>query len=129
MATLLAVRLTVWRILFALCSFQNIVMRIADCAPLVAGKNGALNLNRNPAAKNVLDYFGSWPGHKYHSGPATWSGVQWYQLMIDRFSDGDPTNNDGRFGGFYSFDPSFRQGTVLLVYATRHGPKSSDDES
>lgn len=38
-------------------------------------------------------YEGAWPGHAYFPSPADWRTLPVYQLITDRFADGDPTNN------------------------------------
>ena len=40
------------------------------------------------------------PGYTYHPSPADWRDVNMYQLFTDRFSDGNPANNNSR--GWYS---------------------------
>eukprot|EP00933_Yihiella_yeosuensis_P064573 TRINITY_DN67_c2_g1_i1.p1 TRINITY_DN67_c2_g1~~TRINITY_DN67_c2_g1_i1.p1 ORF type:complete len:1571 (-),score=243.24 TRINITY_DN67_c2_g1_i1:172-4884(-) len=56
------------------------------------------------------DYRGEWTGHKYFPSPSDWRSLSIYQLITDRFADGDPRNNDAGFGGFDVRDMTFRHG-------------------
>ena len=78
-------------------------------APL-ENSNSAWNVNRNPDGSNPAAYFGEWPGHTYYPSAADWRQQSVYQFITDRFADGNPDNNDDKYGGY---DP----GTV----GTRHG--------
>jgi alpha-1,3-glucan synthase len=51
------------------------------------------NLNENQHAASPLDYSGQWPNHTYHPSPSTWR-VPFYSLFLDRFVNGDPTNDN-----------------------------------
>lgn len=51
------------------------------------------NLNNNKTATDVLDYSGDWTGHIYQPSPSNWR-FPFYTLFLDRYVDGDPTNND-----------------------------------
>ncbi|KAI2704711.1 CAZyme family GH13 [Penicillium roqueforti] len=53
------------------------------------------NLNENKTATNPADYWGTWPGHegKYHPSPTNWR-FPFYSLFLDRFVNGDPTNDN-----------------------------------
>ncbi|KAJ5794268.1 CAZyme family GH13 [Penicillium paradoxum] len=53
------------------------------------------NLNQNKTATNPADYWGTWPGHegKYHPSPENWR-FPFYSLFMDRFVNGDPTNDN-----------------------------------
>ncbi|MDB5105120.1 MAG: symbB [Fibrobacteres bacterium] len=80
-----------------------------SAAPLEPG-NQAWNVNRNPNGSNPAAYFGEWPGHAYHPSADDWRKQSVYQFITDRFADGNPDNNDGKYGGY-------DLGTV----GTRHG--------
>ena len=60
------------------------------------------NLNQNQSAVASLDYWGEWRGHTYHPSPVNWR-FPFYTLFIDRFVNGDPTNDDINVR-FYPFD-------------------------
>lgn len=81
----------------------------ANGAPWTAD-NSAWNLNTNRDAASPEQYSGSWPGHDYFPSPADWRDVAVYHVMLDRFSDGDPNNNTGRYGGYNPGHPGMRQG-------------------
>lgn len=51
------------------------------------------NLNQNKDAINPLDYSGKWTGHQYTPSPTNWR-FPFYSLFLDRFVNGDPTNDD-----------------------------------
>lgn len=51
------------------------------------------NLNTNQAATNPLDYSGTWAGHTYFPSPTNWR-FPFYTLFLDRFVNGDPTNDN-----------------------------------
>ncbi len=51
------------------------------------------NLNQNQAAQNPLEYSGQRDGHTYHSSPTNWR-FPFYSLFLDRFVNGDPTNDN-----------------------------------
>lgn len=53
------------------------------------------NLNTNKTATDATDYWGEWPDHsgKYHASPKNWR-FPFYTLFLDRFVNGDPTNDN-----------------------------------
>ena len=51
------------------------------------------NLNESPTAVDPLDYWGEWNNHTFNPSPANWR-FPFYILTLDRYVDGDPTNND-----------------------------------
>lgn len=51
------------------------------------------NLNQNKTATDPTDYWGERPGHTYHPSPSNWR-FPFYTLFLDRFSNGDPKNDD-----------------------------------
>lgn len=51
------------------------------------------NLNENQTATQPKDYWGAWDNHTYHPSPKSWR-IPFYVLTIDRYLDGDPTNNE-----------------------------------
>lgn len=51
------------------------------------------NLNQNKTALNPTDYWGEWKGHDYTSSPSNWR-FPFYSLFLDRFVNGDPTNDN-----------------------------------
>jgi alpha-1,3-glucan synthase len=51
------------------------------------------NLNTNQQAANPLEYSGKWEGKTYTPSPANWR-FPFYTLFLDRFVNGDPTNDD-----------------------------------
>jgi alpha-1,3-glucan synthase len=66
-------------------------------------ENSPYNLNQNKIATGPLEYQANWPGHVYNPSPANYR-VPFYSLMLDRFSDGDPSNNDNH-KSLYENDP------------------------
>lgn len=55
-------------------------------------------------------YFGQWEGHEYFPSPSDWRALSIYQLLTDRFVDGDPRNNELYDDDFDVRDMSFRHG-------------------
>ena len=55
-------------------------------------ENAAWNVNINPE-HDPANYAGSWPGHSFYPSPDDWRDLPVYQLITDRFADGDPLNN------------------------------------
>ncbi|KAF2458155.1 hypothetical protein BDY21DRAFT_214196 [Lineolata rhizophorae] len=51
------------------------------------------NLNQNETAVSPLDYWGKWPDHEFHPSPENWR-FPFYTLFLDRFVNGDVTNDD-----------------------------------
>ncbi|KAK3670004.1 Cell wall alpha-1,3-glucan synthase ags1 [Recurvomyces mirabilis] len=51
------------------------------------------NLNQNKTAVNPLDYSGEWTGHQYTPSPDNWR-FPFYTIFLDRFVNGDPTNDN-----------------------------------
>jgi alpha-1,3-glucan synthase len=53
------------------------------------------NLNENKTATNPADYWGTWPDHegKYFPSPDNWR-FPFYTIFLDRFVNGDPTNDN-----------------------------------
>lgn len=60
------------------------------------------NLNENQTAKTPTDYWGEWPNHQYFPSPDNWR-IPIYSLFLDRFVNGDPTN-DNINGTYYEHD-------------------------
>ncbi|KAL8997767.1 MAG: hypothetical protein Q9169_003016 [Polycauliona sp. 2 TL-2023] len=51
------------------------------------------NLNENREAIEPTDYWGEWENHTFHPSPSNWR-FPFYVCTLDRFVDGDPTNNE-----------------------------------
>jgi len=67
----------------------------------------AYNINENKTAKSPAEYWGEWPNHTYHPSPENWR-FPIYTLMLDRFVNGDPTN-DNINGTFFEHDVNSNQ--------------------
>ncbi|KAF8522241.1 glycoside hydrolase family 13 and glycosyltransferase family 5 protein [Hysterangium stoloniferum] len=52
------------------------------------------NLNTNQQAQSVLEYDTSRPNQTYTPSPANWRALPFYTVLLDKFADGDPSNND-----------------------------------
>ena len=52
------------------------------------------NLNSNKNAQSVLDYDSSRPNQTYTPSPQNWRSLPVYTILLDKWADGDPTNND-----------------------------------
>ncbi|KAK2735900.1 Cell wall alpha-1,3-glucan synthase ags1 [Onygenales sp. PD_40] len=51
------------------------------------------NTNENKSATNPADYWGEWKDHEYFPSPDNWR-FPFYTLFLDRFVNGDPTNDN-----------------------------------
>jgi alpha-1,3-glucan synthase len=65
------------------------------------------NLNENKTATNPIDYWGEWKGHEYTPSPSNWR-FPFYTLFLDRFVNGDPTN-DNINATVFEHDPNSNQ--------------------
>lgn len=65
------------------------------------------NINENQSANNPLEYWGEWPDHTYFPSPENWR-FPVYTLFLDRFVNGDPTN-DNVNGTLFEHDISSNQ--------------------
>lgn len=72
--------------------------------------NAAWNVNINPDGSNPAAYRGEWPNHRYFPSPDDWRNVPVYQFITDRFRDGNPNNNDIKYGGYNLYDVTTRHG-------------------
>jgi alpha-1,3-glucan synthase len=61
------------------------------------------NLNTNQNARNPMEYSGQWVGHNYTKSPDNWR-FPFYTIFLDRFVNGDPTN-DNINGTLFEHDP------------------------
>lgn len=52
------------------------------------------NLNMNQNASSPLDYTTSRSNTTYTPSPSNWRAIPFYTVLLDKFADGDPTNND-----------------------------------
>ncbi|PFH54317.1 glycosyltransferase family 5 protein [Amanita thiersii Skay4041] len=52
------------------------------------------NLNVNKDATSPLEYFSSRPNSTYTPSPENWRALPTYTILMDKFADGDPSNND-----------------------------------
>lgn len=59
----------------------------------------AYNLNQNKTAASPLEYWGEWPDHKFHPSPENWR-MPFYSLFLDRFVNGDPSNDNSNGTAF-----------------------------
>ena len=48
---------------------------------------------KNQSATEVSDYAGAWTDHTYFPSPSNWR-IPFYTLFLDKFVNGDPTNDD-----------------------------------
>ncbi|KAF1995683.1 glycosyltransferase family 5 protein [Amniculicola lignicola CBS 123094] len=57
------------------------------------------NLNLNESAVDPLDYWGEWTNHTFHPSASNWR-IPFWVLTLDRYIDGDPTNNEANGTAF-----------------------------
>jgi alpha-1,3-glucan synthase len=91
------------------------------------------NLNTNQEAIHPLDYSGTWENHTYNKSPTNWR-FPVYTLFLDRWVNGDPTNDNAN-GTLFEQDitsTQFRHGGDMqglidsLDYIQGFGIKVSD---
>lgn len=61
------------------------------------------NLNVNKDATDPTQYQAQRPNTTYTPSPQNWRALPTYTILLDKFADGDPSNNDF-FGTMYEFD-------------------------
>ena len=61
------------------------------------------NININKNAQSVLDYDSSRPNQTYTPSPQNWRALPTYTILLDKWADGDPSNND-YFKTVYEYD-------------------------
>lgn len=71
---------------------------LALCTPTALGwpydpEQIGYNINENISAKNPAEYWGEWKDHTYFPSPDNWR-FPFYTLFLDRFVNGDPTNDN-----------------------------------
>jgi alpha-1,3-glucan synthase len=59
----------------------------------------AYNLNQNKTATKPIEYWGEWTGHAFHPSPENWR-MPFYSLFLDRFVNGDPSNDNSNGTAF-----------------------------
>ncbi|KAL8882053.1 MAG: hypothetical protein Q9198_000876 [Flavoplaca austrocitrina] len=59
----------------------------------------AFNLNENKTATDPAHYWGQWRDHDYNPSPDNWR-FPFYTLFLDRFVNGDPSNDDANGTAF-----------------------------
>lgn len=83
-----------------------------SCLPLLATLVSAspwredlidYNLNINKDAQSPLEYQSERPNKTYTPSPENWRALPVYTILMDKFADGDPTNNDF-FGSMFEND-------------------------
>lgn len=61
------------------------------------------NINKNQQATDVLDYTTTRKNTTYTQSPANWRALPAYTILLDKWIDGEPDNNDF-YGMIYEFD-------------------------
>ncbi|KAH7908597.1 glycoside hydrolase family 13/glycosyltransferase family 5 protein [Hygrophoropsis aurantiaca] len=61
------------------------------------------NLNVNQNAQSPLEYHATRGNTSYTPSPDNWRAIPFYTVLLDKFADGDPTNNQ-YFGSEYEWD-------------------------
>ncbi len=85
---------------FSLRSFFLVTLFAASTRSLpYFPEHEAYNLNQNKTAASPLEYWGEWPNHKFHPSPDNWR-MPFYSLFLDRFVNGDPSNDNSNGTAF-----------------------------
>lgn len=61
------------------------------------------NINTNKAATDPTKYSTTRSNTTYQPSPENWRALPTYTILLDKFADGDPSNND-YFGTMYEYD-------------------------
>lgn len=61
------------------------------------------NLNVNKDASDPTEYDSERPNTTYTPSPQNWRALPTYTILLDKFADGDPSNNDF-FKSVYEYD-------------------------
>jgi alpha-1,3-glucan synthase len=61
------------------------------------------NINTNQNAQSPLEYTTSRQNTTYTPSPQNWRELPCYTILLDKFADGDPSNNDF-FGTMFEYD-------------------------
>lgn len=61
------------------------------------------NLNVNQNASSPLEYDTTRPNTTYTPSPVNWRALPVYTILMDKFADGEPSNND-YFGTMFEYD-------------------------
>lgn len=93
----------------ALYALASLVINFeVEAAPLT-NANKAWNINAE-TSYSPENYRGEWPSHIYFPSPSDWRTVPIFQVVTDRFADGDPTNNELFAAGYDVRDMTKRHG-------------------
>jgi len=84
---------------FSLQSFLFTLFAASTLALPYIPEYEAHNLNQNKTATSPLEYWGEWPDHQFHSSPENWR-MPFYSLFLDRFVNGDPSNDNSNGTAF-----------------------------
>jgi len=79
-------------------AFLALFATLSFCLPYLP-EYEAYNLNQNKSATSPLEYWGEWPDHKFHPSPDNWR-MPFYSLFLDRFVNGDPSNDNANGTAF-----------------------------
>ncbi|EPY51942.1 alpha-1,3-glucan synthase Mok11 [Schizosaccharomyces cryophilus OY26] len=73
------------------------------------------NLNTNEVATDPIDYSGEWENHDFFPSPESWR-FPIYTIALDKWVDGDPTNNDinGTRFEYDMYETQFRNGGDII---------------
>lgn len=87
----------VWTALLSLLAFAQ----LAPASPYREDLTD-YNINTNKNAQSPTDYTTN-KRSSYTASPPNWRAVPFYTILMDKFADGDPSNNDW-FGTMYEWD-------------------------
>ena len=79
-----------------------LLIAASACALKYDPAQASWNLNQNQTATDPLDYAGTWQNHVFNPSPSNWR-MPFYTIMLDRFVNGNPTNDDAN-GTQFEFD-------------------------
>ena len=77
----------------ALLLFLSLLLAVKVCSLRYDSTQVAYNINSNHSAHDALHYWGEWQDHQFNPSPSNWR-LPFYTVLLDRFANGDPTNDD-----------------------------------
>jgi hypothetical protein len=87
---------------FAALSALSLLANLASASPYRADLT-SYNLNINQDAQSPVEYQSTRANSTYTPSPANWRALPVYTILLDKFADGDPSNNDF-FGSMFEND-------------------------
>lgn len=114
---------TIWPPTMRLLAVFGAILSIAPCVFSSPYRDDLTdyNININQDATDPTQYQSTRPNTTYTPSPTNWRALPVYTILLDKFADGDPTNNDF-FQSVYEYDireTQLRYGGDLKVLVSK----------